>query len=422
MKKHSKSLRRLRREGTQHNQITHLVLSMLIIVAIGVVFLLFGHAATPTASFEAESGQATANAQSVGVASASKGMAVKFGKQTTPTTGRFNVIGNQIIDPGGKIFLPMGANIAVSPGYTFNWRGVANGHVDDVKAWGWNTIRPTFVCESANGTNDMSSFYAGLDSIIQEYTAKQVVVMLECHDFTGKNPTDVSSLYAFWDRMTTKWSSNPYVWFNPVNEPYGNNDIEGWLSLQTTLLNRVRVNAPYNVFVADIPGYSQATETFKGANNITRLGTGKCNVIYSWHDYGAITDYNSNFDQTLNTNAQIAMFDYLKNNKIPVVIGELGDPLTLNEGTAGPPVWNRWGAYAAIDHAPQRGIGLLWWHATGDSGVFLTYALMADRGSYVNALPGGTGLSVGGQKFWNVSHGQPAPASYTGDLSASNCR
>lgn len=342
------------------------------------------------------------------------------------TNTRFNIVGGQIIDPNCKVFLPMGANIAVSPGYTFNWKGVANGHVADVKAWGWNTIRLTQVCASANGTNDMNALYAGIDSVIEEYTKQNVVVMLECHDFTGKNPTDVSSLYPFWDRMTTKWGSNAYVWFNPVNEPYQNEgptDIANWMNLQTTLLNRVRAKAPYNIFVADIPGYGQGTNSFKGTDSITRLGAGKCNVMYAWHDYGSIGDYNTSNNEASNTAAQIAMFDYIKNNKIPVVIGELGDPLTLNEGTAGPPVWNRWGAYAAMANAPQRGIGLLWWHATGDSGIWLTYSLMADRNvPYTSAQPSGSGLSAGGQKFWQVSHSQPAPATFTGDLAASNCK
>lgn len=399
-------------------------------IFVGVLFLVFTHAATPVLSIESESGSLSPKAQQVSDSTASKGKAVKFTGSTAAscTGGKFYVVRNQIIDPNCKVFLPMGANIALTPGYTFNWNGTANGHVDDVKAWGWNTIRLTTVCNNANGTNDQASFYAGIDSVIAEYTAKQVVVMLECHDYTGQNPNSAtaSSLYGFYDRMTVKYNTNPYVWFNPINEPYSGNsasDIENWLTMQQAVMARIRQNAPNNVFIADIPGYGQGTSSFKGTNSITRLGSGKCNVVYAWHNYGAVSnDYNTNNNEATNLQATIDMFTYLRDNGIPVIIGEIGDPLTLSEGTAGSPQWNRWGAYNTIAQGPQRGIGILWWHATGDSSVFLTYSLMADRHAAPwSAASSGAGLSTGGLKFWQMIKALPAPATFTGNLAQSNC-
>ena len=343
-----------------------------------------------------------------------------------PTRNRFTIVGNQIIDPSCKVFTPMGANIAISPGYVFNWKGVANGRVNEVKGWGWNMIRTNLTCLNANGTNDLNGMLSGLDSVVQEYTAQKIVVMIECHDYTGANRADGSALYPFLDAVTTKYANNPYVWFNPVNEPVQGSDtaaLNTWTTLQTAMLNRVRAKAPHNIYVADIPGYGQAIDPVINGTSVTSLGSGKCNVMYSWHNYGAGSpNYNTNNAESTSFAYQQSAFEALRTKKIPLLVGEIGDPLTLNEGTAGSPQWNRWGAYATMQYAPQNGVGILWWHATRDSGVFLTYSLMADRNVPLwSALPNGTGLSVGGQKFWALTHTAPSALPFSGDINQSNC-
>jgi hypothetical protein len=320
-------------------------------------------------------------------------------------------------------------------GYAFNWNGTATGHVADVKAWGWNTVRATLPCLPDGTGPSVDDLNTGIDDFIQEYTTQRVVVIVECHDITGDNlkPDDarVQALQPFWDRLATKWKDDPYVWFNYYNEPQGTTTAAGvanWMSLQQQALQRLRAIAPRSIFVADIPGAGQGLETLTGDTPITDLGKGQCNVLYDWHAYGAVGNDSifgngvdwDNESKSLANHRKV--FEYLRDNNIPMVIGELGDPLTLDEGSAGQPIWNRYGARAVIDLAPQFGVGLLWWHGTGDSGVFLTYTLMADRHQAPWAAgPTGEGLSDGGRRFWEASKAQPAPTKFTGDLAAGNC-
>lgn len=355
-----------------------------------------------------------------------------------PPTGEFRIVGNDIVDPDGNIFYPIGANVAVrhggfEHGYTFNWRGTATDRADDVAAWGWNTIRATVICNSP-GTPSQAQVDAGVDALIDEYTARKIVVMVECHDVTGKNPTisdpGVAGIYRFMERLAAKYATNPYVWFNVFNEPIERDtagDVEAWLALQRDALARIRALAPTNIFVADIPGYGQAVHTFTGEASVTRLGAGQCNVLYGWHGYGALGSdgqfgrFEDWADPARSRANHAAALQYLVDNDIPVVIGEFGDPLTLEEGTAGLPIWNRNAAKALIDLAPAAGVGLLWWHATGDSNVFLTYSLTADRSAPWDKAHSGEGLSPSGRAFWEVSKNKPGGQPFTGDLAASGC-
>ncbi|NLA37223.1 MAG: glycoside hydrolase family 5 protein [Actinobacteria bacterium] len=369
--------------------------------------------------------------------------------KTTPTspdstvpspapTGRFHIVGNDIVDPDGNVFYPIGANVAVRQGgfengYTFNWRGTATGRSAAVAAWGWNTVRATVICNSP-GTPNQGQIDAGIDALIDEYTARKIVVMVECHDVTGKNPTPadarVAGVYRFMERLAAKYATNPYVWFNVFNEPIEKDspsDVEAWMVLQRDALARIRALAPSNVFVADIPGYGQAFHTFTGDKSVTRLGAGQCNVLYGWHAYGALGSdgkfgrFEDYADPVRSRANHAAALQYIVDHDIPVVVGEFGDPLTLDEGTAGLPIWNRNAARALIDLAPAAGVGLLWWHATGDSNNWLTYSLTADRSAPWDKASTGAGLSTSGQAFWRASQNKPGGQPFTGDLRASNC-
>ena len=354
-------------------------------------------------------------------------------------TGKFTIVGRDIVDPAGNKFYPIGANVSVRQGqyehgYTFNWNGTATGHATDAKKWGWNIVRANLICVPPPSPT-VAQLNAGIDAFIDEYTAQGIVVMVDCHDVTGENlsagSAKIQSLYPFWERLANKYKSNPYVWFNMFNEPQAGSstgDVANWLSLQQSALARLRAIAPNNVFVADIPGYGQAVETFTGPNSILRLGAGQCNVLYSWHAYGVLGkdgvfgEFDDYDDEAASRANHRDALQYLKDHNVPVVIGELGDPLTLDEGTAGLPIWNRVGARAVMSEAPGFGVGMLWWHATGDSGNFLTYSLMADRHQAPwSAGTSGAGLSNGGFRFWAASKNAPNLGPFTGDLAASNC-
>lgn len=325
--------------------------------------------------------------------------------------GRFTLLDGKIFDPAGEEFYPIGVNIAVKQGifetgYTFNVNGTGTGRSSQVQQWGWNTVRATLICQPPSDGPSLSQVNAGLDSFIAEYTSKKIVVMIECHDLTGKNPTpaEATNVTNFVKAAASRHKNNPYVWYNPYNEPFASESIDGWLALQNNALHEIRSVAPDSIFVADIAGWGQGVANMQSDPRVAAFAKNDGKTLLSWHAWGAVGSIDDRAKQNTATARHREVFEFIKNNKVPVIIGEFGDPLTLNEGTAGWPIWNRTGAYAVMELAPQYGVGLIWWHATGDSGVFLTYSLMADRSAPWGALPNGSNLSDAGKVFWSLTH------------------
>ncbi len=337
-------------------------------------------------------------------------------------TGKFYIVGKDIIDPNGNIFYPIGANVAIkfTPyNYVFEGNnGGVNGRVNDVKVWKWNTIRATLICDNDSGEPSFDALVNGIDPTIKEFTNAKIVVMLECADSTGKDPKvgDAKDLRIrkFWDEMVKRYKDNPYVWFNVYNEPYESADTENWRILHEFYVSRIRAQGAENIIVADIPQYAQginllATGSF--ADNLAK----SCNVLFGWHAYGAIGGAGGDFAAHEKAIQQVQAKNY------PLIVGELGVASPANWGNAGPWEWNILGFEAMRVLGPKYGIGLMWWHATGDSGSFSLYALKNDRSGFWTANNGGN-LTPYGQKFWNVSQSvQTNRGAFTGNLKNSNC-
>jgi mannan endo-1,4-beta-mannosidase len=338
-------------------------------------------------------------------------------------TGKFYIVGKDIIDPNGNIFYPIGANVAIkftSYAYVFEGNnGGVNDHLEDVKAWKWNTIRATLVCDNDSGEPSFEALVNGIAPTIEKFTSAKIVVMLECIDGTAKNPKvgDAKDLKIrrFWDEMVGRYKNNPYVWFNIYNEPYENSDTENWRILHEFYVNRIRAQGAENIIVADIPQYGQginllATQSF--GDTLAK----SCNVLFSWHAYGAIEGAGGDFAAHERAIQQVQAKNY------PLIVGELGVASPANWGNAGPWEWNILGFEAMRVLGPKYGVGMLWWHATGDSNYYSLYALKNDRSGFWTANNGGN-LTPYGQKFWNVSQSvRTNRGAFNGNLASSNCK
>lgn len=357
----------------------------------------------------------------------------------TPTnntaSGKFYIVGNQIIDPDGNIFYPVGANVAVrqaswaETGFVFNYFGTATGKSTEVQKWGWNTLRVTMVCNASNPSN--ADTLNGIDALVKEYTAKKIVLMFECHDATMKNlaysNSTVQNIMNLFDQITDRYKDNPYVWLNPFNEPFASTDVSTWSSFQTSVYNRLRQKASHNIIIADLGGGGNNIDHLVDNNMHATFGAGKCNIMYGWHSYGFIHGFADDAKHK-------KYIETLNQRKIPVIIGELGDPLRNDgqpltssdppvAGVAGNPDQNRIGARALINYGPANNIGLLWWHATGDTNSSTTYSLTKDKTSpwTVNANNASSKLAVTGKLFWDVSQKTKSKIKFTGNLADSGC-
>lgn len=438
-RKLSRTAKKARKSYSKYSARTRAVWNILAIAVIGVILFVVTRAQTPAASLEPELG-APNGVSVLSNASASNGKYVRFQTQSAPT-GKFYIVGKNIVDPDGNIFLPFGANIAVRQapwaehGFVFNYFGTANGHSQDVLNWGWNMIRVNTACPSSGSTNSptLAETLTGLDELITEYTAKKIVVLIDCHIPVGSdysfNDSAVQNTLPFIRAVAQTYKNNPYVWLNTINEPTYQE--APWSPLQNSLYNEVRIRAPDMVFVADLPGFGNGIASLVDGNLGTTFGANKCNVVYGWHAYGYVGNTAGN------DGAHKIYLDALANNKnLPMVIGEFGDPLK-DDGTgltasdpvppgvavAGNPDYNRVGANAVVKYAVPDGYGLLWWHATGDSNGGITYSLTKDKTSpwTVTAANAATKLSPSAKVFWDLSHQVRSKTKFPGNVSSSGC-
>ncbi len=391
--------------------------------ALGAALVLFSRAATRSVVLEAETSTLSGSANVADDASASGGKSVRFGVASSPDpdpdpgggggnagnpTGQFYIVGKDIIDPDGNIFYPIGANVGVEA--NFSWRGTADGRVNDALEWGWNTIRLTMYCTDGSSWTSRSKYgYQGLldqvDGIVQEYTSRKIVVMIECHD-----PFDnVGQVDQFWTDMAKKYKSNTYVWFNAANEPVWS-DNNAWITFQNKYYDLVRANGAENIFVADAlnagndGGWDGAMLLYDDPIG-PDLVKGRCNVLLAMHAYGG----------TASRIGTEKYFETIQNKNLPLVIGELGYTVD-GSTTAGNFELNRQGTNEALELAPGRGIGLLFWHGThGDN-----YSLKNDGGPFYSG-GSGSNLSPAGQKMWDIGHNPPNLGSFSGSYGASNC-
>lgn len=309
-----------------------------------------------------------------------------------------------IYGPDGNEFVAVGANLG-----TYNWvsgNGTAAGKAAYALAWGWNCIRLNFlgtnqVSWSYLATRTLAQFLTYLDGIIAEYTALGIVVILEAHEnpkTSGWPTLEIEDkLVTFWAAAAEKWKGNPYVWYNPINEPAYRSD--AWVGLYRKLSQPIRACGALAPILVDAPvsgqdgGTAYAADCWYGYDpRMARaLDNWFGNVVLSPHLYGWF----------YSTPAQVtAYLNAIRASGVTPLIGEFG--YTYNgTSTAGTYQQNYNGAQAVFSVAPALGVGALWWHGTHND----AYSLTADGTGFWNADPTvPTNTSDGGAKLWALTH------------------
>ncbi|HRB04038.1 MAG TPA: cellulase family glycosylhydrolase [Ilumatobacteraceae bacterium] len=337
-------------------------------------------------------------------------------------TGRFYVVGSDIIAPDGTKFIPIGANVGAKmvswnpPTYAFTSQGhVATGHANDAVAWGWNTVRVNVVCNPGAGVT-LQETINGVQALIDEYTPRHIVVMPECHDVTGAD-ADLSDprwvlIHQFWDAILAANGSNPYVWVNYVNEPYTGSAAGDpkWAGTAQTLYDRVRSKGTENLFVWEFTSWGQGADDIAGTDVGTALAAGKCNIVFSWHNYGAAG----------NASQMTSWATSLKSKGLAVIVGEVGYDWAGNRSQTTTYANDLRGAQWSFDNAYTLGFGVLYWHATGASAASNNlYSLRQNGlgGWYDTTAP----LSAAGTRLLQLGTNKPAPTRPNVSLVNSHC-
>jgi len=333
----------------------------------------------------------------------------------------FFVVGDDIVDPEGNIFVPIGTNATIRATdypYVFDGgNGGVNGRVESIKAWGWNTIRASLQCFNETGNPTQREIINGIDETVRELTEAKIVVVLTCHDATGSDleletATELQ-VRAFWDEVVLNYSDNTYVWFNFFNEPFKSRLSDDWVELHRFYFDRYRNQGVDNIMVFDLPEFGQAIDLAANNSFVNDLGR-SCNTVLGWHAWGAL-------DGEQATSEDYAEFaQTVRGRGLAVMIGEAGVPFPLEAGTAGNPEWNASGYYSALEVASTTDVGLLWWHGTGDTSDDLFYPLKLDRSGFWTADNSGN-LTEAGTTFWEYSTRERFNRRFAGDVTNSGC-
>jgi mannan endo-1,4-beta-mannosidase len=285
---------------------------------------------------------------------------------------------SKIIDPAGKEFIPVGANVN-GPNSWWNGYTAGNGSIAKDR-WRWNTIRlntcyDNTACPHTGGIR--STVNNDLDAIINDYTSKKIVVQIVLFNYTGGFPegTELTKATNWWVSIANKYKGNPYVWFNLLNEPGDQpSTIPQWNSVTDTLSTAIRNTGAKNVIVAD--GTSWGQEVYRGWDCLTSinpadsgilskgsdLATKHKNMIFNVHVY----DWWGGGDCSDSARDQLITwyFGQAKIRNLSVHVGELQGASELKydykPGTTA-------AARAFFRKAPELRIGLLYWHGNGGS-------------------------------------------------------
>ena len=158
---------------------------------------------------------------------------------------------------------------------TFDWngyaakdyQGIADWHVADAKAWGWNAIRLNILASntiswSYAAVYGFDALFTYVDSLVKECASQRIVGMLDMHDglqiadtFTPESNQVEKDVANFLARTAVMYKTNPYVWFSLANEPPYIND--EWYKMSDYYANIVRSQGVKNIIVLYSPVWGQ---------------------------------------------------------------------------------------------------------------------------------------------------------------------
>ncbi|MGQ4650701.1 cellulase family glycosylhydrolase [Lyngbya aestuarii] len=149
-------------------------------------------------------------------------------------------MGSKIYDPKGVEFIAKGVNV---PGYRYTWPADTIGDADLItEHWGFNFVRLNnyFFTKAKYPQFDNNN---NIDAIIEEYTDRSAVVLVEAHDHLGGfwPKGDLEKLKAKFKDLAERYKDNPYVWFS-INEPGGNGDLsfDKWVNQHQEIIKVIR--------------------------------------------------------------------------------------------------------------------------------------------------------------------------------------
>lgn len=324
-------------------------------------------------------------------------------------TGQFVVNGSKIYDPGGNEFVIKGVNVN-GPRWPFARETTQDANLI-ANVWKFNTVRiNTFPRMAQHGINNNLD----LTAIINSFTSKNVVAMIENHDIygtyaeanvtydsSGNRIPSIQEMKDWWINIANTYKGNPYVWFNIANEPglgsYSKADsINKWRDFHDEIIGAIRATGAQNIIVVDEHNWGQASGYTGGQSDSAVLSAGTfltskySNITFGLHMYDNWINGANRLNSYL-TNAQ--------SKNLSVHIGEYG---ASNSSTA-------LAMEAMFNTVINKNIGrIAWqWASEGDDHFDLTTGSNSGGGYEINQTNGSkpTNLTWMGNLIWDDNRG-----------------
>lgn len=256
----------------------------------------------------------------------------------------FHIDGRHLIDANGNPFVMRGIN------HAHTWYTGQTSSFANIKATGANTVRVVL----SSGHRWTQNSASDVANVIQLCKTNRLICVLEVHDTTGYGEEGAAATLA---QAVTYWISiqsvltgeEAYVILNIGNEPWGNNNTSGWLSVTTSAIAQLRNAGFDHTIMVDAPNWGQDWQNLM-RNNAQQIfdSDPDHNILFDVHMYGV-------YDTAVEVQTYLETF---VNAGLPLVIGEFGH----NHSDGNPD------EDAIMAWAETYDIGYIGWSWSGNSG------------------------------------------------------
>ncbi len=254
----------------------------------------------------------------------------------------FMVSGTKLLDTNGNEFIMRGIN------HPHSWfTSEDDTALEAIAATGANTVR--IVCGSGQQYN--RDTVESLNAITDKCKELEMIAILEVHDITGKDDTNLLETAAdYWIEVKEALIGREnYVIINIANEWVGEWNSETWRDGYTSVIPRLREAGIKNTIMVDAAGWGQYGQSVTEYGEDVLAADPDGNTMFSVHMYGTAGKNKSTIARNLKLSTDKGLC---------MVVGEFG--------------WNHTDGDVdeeyILEYCNENGIGWLAWSWKGNGG------------------------------------------------------
>ena len=227
---------------------------------------------------------------------------------------------------------------------------------------GANTVRLP-INPSSVGTDWWESYQGAIDAATR-HGFKVILSYWEGDDAKDGRVDDQAAFDAMWDTVVDEYGTNPHVYYEPMNEPFGYT-LDEWVSLTSGWLDD-HADVPRKRVIISGTGYN---------DDVTGVGAAEelDGTLLSLHFYGFWADHTTEEEWKANLLPRIGEYGWR------TVVSEAGSPMTtgLNYGNHEGDVYTSYlGALTEV--ARDQGIGIVYWPGLRTNDAYTLTELVGD--------------------------------------------